>query len=190
MRRSIPSSHGPPSFTNSRSCLAFAEGGITHDSHQPLREVSRCRDLHSADRVSSQATNTFASTTAMVKGFGCRQAYESLSCRNPRATIDGYGDFELRPMSAMARPKMGSAVVVAERPLRCDFAQSSRSRTRLVATLSADILATDTRGFVAGGGKPAADARTRSCRVMERSPGSLPSHPAVRVAASSARIPR
>jgi hypothetical protein len=29
----------------------------------------------------------------MVKGFGCREAYESLSCRNPRATGDGYGDF-------------------------------------------------------------------------------------------------
>ena len=44
----------------------------------------------------------------MVKGFGCRQAYESLSCRNPRATVDGYGDFELRPMSAMARPTVGT----------------------------------------------------------------------------------
>ncbi len=30
----------------------------------------------------------------MVKGFGCRQAYESLSCRKPRATVDGYGDFD------------------------------------------------------------------------------------------------
>jgi hypothetical protein len=29
--------------------------------------------------------------SAPVKGFGCRQAYESLSCRNPRATGDGYG---------------------------------------------------------------------------------------------------
>jgi len=38
----------------------------------------------------------------MVKGFGCRQAYESLSCRNPRATGYGYGDFEFRLMSAMA----------------------------------------------------------------------------------------
>ncbi|SFU23417.1 hypothetical protein SAMN05518861_1641 [Mesorhizobium sp. YR577] len=37
-----------------------------------------------------------------MKGFGCRQAYESLSCWNPRATFDGYGDFELRPMSEMA----------------------------------------------------------------------------------------
>jgi len=43
-------------------------------------------------------------TSYKVKGFGCRQAYESLSCRNPRATVDGYGDFDLRSMSAMARP--------------------------------------------------------------------------------------
>ncbi len=25
--------------------------------------------------------------TTMVKGFGCRQAYESLSCRNPRSAF-------------------------------------------------------------------------------------------------------
>jgi hypothetical protein len=39
----------------------------------------------------------------MAKGFGCRQAYESLSCRNPRTTGDGYGDFDFRLMSATAR---------------------------------------------------------------------------------------
>jgi hypothetical protein len=50
----------------------------------------------------------------MVKGFGCRQAYESLSCRNPRSTVGGYGDFELRPMSAMARPLLGSARMDAD----------------------------------------------------------------------------
>lgn len=48
------------------------------------------------------AIGTVALTTDMLKGFGCRQAYESLSCRNPRATVDGYGDFSLRLMSAMA----------------------------------------------------------------------------------------
>ncbi len=29
----------------------------------------------------------FTSTSEMVKGFGCRQAYESPSCRNPRARL-------------------------------------------------------------------------------------------------------
>jgi hypothetical protein len=57
-------------------------------------------------------------TTLKVKGFGCRQAYESLSCRNPRATVDGYGDFDLRLMSAMARALQGSAAMDADRPLR------------------------------------------------------------------------
>ena len=47
-------------------------------------------------------TTKETSMADMLKGFGCRKAYESLSCRNPRATGDGYGDFELRLMSAMA----------------------------------------------------------------------------------------
>ena len=29
----------------------------------------------------------------MVKGFGCRQAYESPSCRNPRSAYSGLWDF-------------------------------------------------------------------------------------------------
>ena len=41
-------------------------------------------------------------TSAFVKSFGRRQAYESPRGRNPRGTVDGYGDFDLRPMSAMA----------------------------------------------------------------------------------------
>ena len=40
--------------------------------------------------------------TTIVKSFGRRQAYESPRGRNPRGTVDGYGDFDLRPMSAMA----------------------------------------------------------------------------------------
>ncbi|GLS21579.1 hypothetical protein GCM10007874_45960 [Labrys miyagiensis] len=59
-----------------------------------------------------------ARTAAKVKGFGCREAYESLSCRNPRATVDGYGDFDLRLMSAMARPLEASAAMDADRLLR------------------------------------------------------------------------
>lgn len=34
--------------------------------------------------------------TDMLKGFGCRQAYESLSCRNPRAADDGLWGFVFR----------------------------------------------------------------------------------------------
>jgi len=49
-----------------------------------------------------EETANLISTADMLKGFGCREAYESLSCRNPRATVDGYGDFSLRLMSAMA----------------------------------------------------------------------------------------
>jgi hypothetical protein len=44
-----------------------------------------------------------------VKSFGRRQAYESPRGRNPRATGDGYGDFDLLLMSAIARPPSGSA---------------------------------------------------------------------------------
>jgi hypothetical protein len=40
--------------------------------------------------------------SAYVKSFGRRQAYESPRGRNPRATVDGYGDFDLRLMSGMA----------------------------------------------------------------------------------------
>lgn len=39
-----------------------------------------------------------------MKSFGRRQAYESPRGRNPRGTVDGYGDFDLRPKSATARP--------------------------------------------------------------------------------------
>ena len=92
----------------------------------------------------------------MVKGFGCRQAYESLSCRNPRATVDGYGDFELRPISAMARPTVGSAVMDADRPLRYASARYCRPRTVLVVGLSAATVTTGPRWSVAGGAAPAA----------------------------------
>jgi len=95
----------------------------------------------------------------MVKGFGCRQAYESLSCRNPRATIDGYGDFELRPMSAMARPALGRAMEDADRPLRCASARYRRHRrpgTGSGRPMSASAIAVAARGFVAGGGTSAA----------------------------------
>jgi hypothetical protein len=43
--------------------------------------------------VGFQKIGELISTADMVKGFGCRQAYESPSCRNPPATIDDYGDF-------------------------------------------------------------------------------------------------
>lgn len=40
--------------------------------------------------------------SGVVKSFGRRQAYESPRGKNPRGTVDGYGDFALRPKSAMA----------------------------------------------------------------------------------------
>ena len=36
----------------------------------------------------------------MLKGFGCRQAYESLSCRNPRAAGDELWGFMFRGVPA------------------------------------------------------------------------------------------
>ena len=48
-------------------------------------------------------------------------------CRNPRPTVDGYGDFDLRPMSAMARPMVRSAVVDADRRLCCAGARCCRA---------------------------------------------------------------
>lgn len=70
--------------------------------------------------------------SASVKSFGCRQAYESPRGRNPRAAVGGYGDFDLRLMSAMARPRPGSGVMDAERPRRCASARFSRPGSRLV----------------------------------------------------------
>jgi hypothetical protein len=123
----------------------------------------------------------------MAKGFGCRQAYESLSCRNPRATVGGYGDFELRPMSAMARLMLGSAEVGADRQPPRALARLSRPGTRPVAILSAAIVTLNARASVAGGAAPAADAWTMPCRVMELSPGLSPLRAAVRAAASTVR---
>lgn len=58
--------------------------------------------------VRFQVETEFASATETVKGFGSRQAYESLSCSNPRAMVDSYGDFVLWPMSAMTLSTLGS----------------------------------------------------------------------------------
>ena len=41
-----------------------------------------------AGKVCFQEAAKPTSTADMLKGFGCRQAYESLSCRNPRAADD------------------------------------------------------------------------------------------------------
>ena len=90
-------------------------------------------------------------TAAMVKGFGCRQAYESLSCRNPRATVDGYGDFDVWPMSTMARSPLGSARVGADRRRRCASARFSRRGTLLVVSLLAGTVTIGARGSVAVG---------------------------------------
>jgi hypothetical protein len=73
----------------------------------------------------------------MVKGFGCRQAYESPSCRNPRATIDDYGDFGFRLMSSSVRRLPGSDRVDMDEPLRRFSARDCRHDERLTTTLSA-----------------------------------------------------
>lgn len=92
----------------------------------------------------------------MVKGFGCRQAYESLSCRNPRAIVGGYGDFDLWPMSALARSALGSAAIEADWWLCCAAARYCLPDTRLLSIVVAAIVGTDACGFVAGGLAPAA----------------------------------
>lgn len=125
-----------------------------------------------------------------VKSFGRRQAYESPRGRNPRATVEGYGDFNLRLMSARARPQPGSLVMHADRPLRCASARFCRPGSPLAAPLSATMITTDACGSVAGGATPAVEVLTIPCRVMKPSPGSSPSHPAVRAAASSVRTSR
>jgi len=78
--------------------------------------------------------------TDKVKGFGCRQAYESLSCRNRRSTVDVYGDFDFRLMSAMARPFRGSAVIEMSGPLREVCARLSRLGVQSDTFLSVSMI--------------------------------------------------
>ncbi|MER9301248.1 hypothetical protein NKI38_33185, partial [Mesorhizobium sp. M0621] len=86
-----------------------------------------------------------------VKSFGRRQAYESPRGRNPRATGDGYGDFDLRLVSAMARPPPGSGGFDAAGPLRLSAMRYCRLVARPDATRSASMITMDVRGSVAGG---------------------------------------
>jgi len=51
--------------------------------------------------------------TASVKGFGCRQAYESLSCRNPRSAFSELWDFVCR---MFRRPSIAATFVSPSRP--------------------------------------------------------------------------
>jgi diguanylate cyclase (GGDEF)-like protein len=69
-------------------------------------------------RRKGNATVPKADESAIVMSFGRRQAYESPRGRNPRATSDGYGDFNLQLVSAMARPPAGSLGIDADGPLR------------------------------------------------------------------------
>lgn len=128
--------------------------------------------------------------SAHVKSFGRRQAYESPRGRNPRATVEGYGDFALRLIDAVARAQPESGAIDAGRSLRCASARLWRHGTRLVATLSAAMITTDACGSVAGGVRPAAEDLPIPCQVMKPSPGLSPSHPEVRAAASSVQTPR
>jgi hypothetical protein len=158
---------------------------ISIDCGLGLRPVSSAME-----RLLSQYLEAENQPSASVKSFGRRQAYESPRGRNPRATVGGYGDFDLGLISAMARPRPGSGVLDADRPLRCASARFSRPGSRLDATLLAAIITMNARGSVAGGGAPAAEVWIMPCRVMKQSPGSSPSHPAVRAAASGVRTPR
>ena len=127
---------------------------------------------------------------AMMKGFGCGEAYESLPCRNPRATVDGYGDFDLQPMSALARLLLESSEADTDRRLRCVVARLCRPGTRFVASLPAAVVTMDSRMCVAGGVAPAADAWTRSCRVTGVRPALPRLHQAVLAAACTVRRSR
>ena len=89
-----------------------------------------------------------------VSGAGRRTKVPEEGTRGPQC--DGYGDFDLRLRSAMARPPLRSAGMDADRPLRCASARFSRPGTRLVATLSVATVTIDARVSVAGGGTPAA----------------------------------
>lgn len=47
-----------------------------------------------------QDADVVRAMTGMLKGFGCRQVYESLSCRNPRAADDCLWEFVSRGVPA------------------------------------------------------------------------------------------
>lgn len=53
--------------------------------------------------VCFQEAAKLISTADVLKGFGCRQAYESLSCRNPRAAEIAYGDLGLGVCQRLSR---------------------------------------------------------------------------------------
>ncbi|MGP2490479.1 hypothetical protein ACTDI4_02465 [Mesorhizobium sp. PUT5] len=65
-----------------------------------MEKLTRRSVLQSAPAVGLAALMP----AAAVKSFGRRQAYETPRGRNPRATGDGYGDFDFWQMSAVARP--------------------------------------------------------------------------------------
>lgn len=128
--------------------------------------------------------------TDMVKSFGCRQAYESLSCRNPRATVDSYGDFDFRLVSVMARPLSISLGMDADRPLRCASARcwwpapgSSRLRRRRQSRLARVVPLPEADGL-------RLESWMMPCRIMAISPGLSPLLRAVRAVVSSVQTPR
>lgn len=129
--------------------------------------------------------------SAIVKSFGRREAYESPRGRNPRTPVEGYGDFDLRLMCAVAGSQSASGMLDGGQVASLRTRAAFRVWPRLAATLSAAMIATDACGSVAGSGvTPATEVLTMPCRVMKPSPGSSPSHPAVRAAASSIRTSR
>jgi hypothetical protein len=124
-----------PGANVSRECLTRVTSG-------------RCSRRTESPLLKSEARSR---RSAFVKSFGRWQAYESPRGRNPRATVDAYGDFEFRLMSGVARPPSGSAGLDAERPLRCASARGWRPGAGPDGRLLASAIAMDARGSVTGG---------------------------------------
>lgn len=70
--------------------------------------------------------------TAPVKSFGRGRRTKVPDEGTPRATGDGYGDFDLQLMSAIARPPSVSRAMDADRPLRCARGWHQRANTSVI----------------------------------------------------------
>lgn len=63
-----------------------------------------------SDDVCSQEMGKVTLMTNMLKGFGCHQAYESLSCRNLRAAAVSYADLYFEACQRLSRTSARGAV--------------------------------------------------------------------------------
>lgn len=130
--------------------------------------LCKCRQ---AGHVCSQMMEGAGGTTDKLKGFGCRQAYESLSCRNPRAAGGELWGFVFR----------GFPAAVANVRVRCyqgveEVASGQVGETVAMTTVGfgyRETGATAKRTWhpVDRRRRGAAVRSTWPCRVMGRSPG-------------------